>query len=43
MSELCVGDPAPDLALRDAAEREVRLSTLWARAPTLAVFLRHFG
>ncbi len=43
MSELAVGDLAPDLALLDAEERQVLLSSLWARAPLALIFLRHFG
>ncbi len=39
------GSAAPDLALRDAAGAEVRLSDLWGAAPTALalVFVRHFG
>lgn len=43
MPSLLVGDPAPDLRLRDPQEREIRLSALWAEAPLVAIFLRHFG
>jgi hypothetical protein len=43
MSALAVGDLAPDLALLDAGERAVALSSLWKRAPLALIFLRHFG
>jgi len=43
MSELHVGDPAPDLVLLDGDEREVSLSSLWKRAPLVVIHLRHFG
>ena len=43
MTDLAVGDPAPDLVLLDAAEREVRLSALWRERPLALIFLRHFG
>ena len=34
---------APDLILHDIHEKEVRLSTLWAKGPLLLAFTRHFG
>jgi hypothetical protein len=43
MSDLAVGMVAPDLALLDAEERTLALSTLWKRAPLALIFLRHFG
>jgi peroxiredoxin len=43
MSELAVGDLAPDLSLLDGEERPVALSSLWKRQPLALVFLRHFG
>ena len=43
MSELAVGMAAPDLALLDAEERTVALSSLWRQAPLALIFLRHFG
>jgi len=43
MTELAVGDAAPDLILLDAEERPVALSSLWQRAPLALIFLRHFG
>jgi peroxiredoxin len=43
MTPLLVGEPAPDLRLRDPQEDEVRLSALWAEAPLVVIFLRHFG
>ncbi len=43
MSEFAVGAVAPDLALLDAEERTVALSTLWKQGPLALIFLRHFG
>lgn len=43
MPPLLVGDPAPDLRLRDPQERRVHLSAFWVEAPLVAIFLRHFG
>jgi len=43
MSELRVGDPAPDLSLLDAEERSVALSSFWKQAPLVLIHLRHFG
>jgi peroxiredoxin len=43
MSDLAVGDAAPDLELLDAEERTVALSSLWKRGPLALIFLRHFG
>jgi hypothetical protein len=43
MPDLALGAAAPDLALLDAAERPVRLATLWEQAPLVVIFLRHFG
>jgi len=43
MSELRLGDAAPDLALLDAEERRVALSSLWKRGPLALIVLRHFG
>jgi hypothetical protein len=43
MTDLAVGEPAPDLVLLDAEEREVRLSALWRERPLALIFLRHFG
>ena len=39
------GSAAPDLALHDPADAEVRLSDLWGAAPRAQalVFVRHFG
>jgi peroxiredoxin len=37
------GEHAPDAALKDAAGAEVCLSDFWRAAPTVFVFLRHFG
>jgi hypothetical protein len=42
-ARLAVGSAAPDAVLLGPGEREVRLSTLWKRGPTVLVFLRHFG
>lgn len=38
-----VGDPAPDLELRDDAGRPARLAALWQAQPLLLFFARHFG
>lgn len=38
-----VSDSAPDLALLDADEREVPLSTTWGDGPALLLFWRHWG
>lgn len=43
MSDLSVGDAAPDLVLLDAEERPVSLSTLSKQGPLALIFLRHFG
>ena len=43
MSELAVGDAAPDLVLLDAEERPVSLSALSKQGPLALIFLRHFG
>ena len=43
MKRVEVGRRAPDALLQGAGDREVRLSELWKRAPTVLVFLRHFG
>ncbi|MEE9606364.1 MAG: hypothetical protein V3U03_01390 [Myxococcota bacterium] len=43
MDALEVGSPVPDLTLSGEGGREIRLSELWRRAPTVLVFLRHFG
>lgn len=43
MSDLAVGDAAPDLVLLDGAEHEVSLSSLWQQRPLALIFLRHFG
>jgi hypothetical protein len=40
---LRVGGLLPDLVLQDAADRELRLSSLHTEAPLAAIFLRHFG
>ena len=37
------GDLAPDATLPDHEGRSVRLSSTWAREPTLVLFWRHFG
>jgi peroxiredoxin len=38
-----VGDPAPDVVLRDATGGEITLSSFWRDRPVVAVFLRHWG
>jgi peroxiredoxin len=43
MTLLELGRPAPDATLLADGDREVRLSDFWRRAPTVFVFLRHFG
>ena len=43
MDRVAVGHRAPDTLLQGAGDREVRLSELWAQAPTVFFFLRHFG
>jgi hypothetical protein len=43
MSDLALGDAAPDLVLLDGAEREVSLASLWQQRPLTLIFLRHFG
>ena len=40
---LSIGDPAPDAVLLGEGDAAQHLSTLWKRAPTVLVFLRHFG
>ena len=40
---LVLGDPAPVFRVRDASEQEVDAASLWAGAPAVLVFLRHFG
>jgi hypothetical protein len=32
-----------DISLPDTDEREVLLGSLWANAPAVIVFLRHYG
>ena len=43
VTDLEVGEPAPDMAVLGEGDREVRLSELWREGPTVLVFLRHFG
>jgi peroxiredoxin len=43
MSTLAIGDPAPDAAFADPSGDSLRLSTFWRAAPTVLIFLRHFG
>lgn len=38
-----VGEPAPDLELRDTAGTGRRLGEFWADGPALLLFWRHFG
>lgn len=38
-----VGDPAPDLEIRDSAGTPRRLREFWADGPALLLFWRHFG
>jgi hypothetical protein len=37
------GDPAPDVAVLDAAGQPYQLSAAWRAGPVLLTFLRHFG
>lgn len=43
MDTVAVGQRAPDALLQGDGDREVRLSELWKQAPTVLIFLRHFG
>jgi peroxiredoxin len=38
-----VGDPAPDLEIRDSTGTRRQLHELWADGPALLLFWRHFG
>lgn len=38
-----VGDPAPDIALKDSMGLDVKLSDFWKEKPLLILFWRHFG
>ena len=38
-----IGRAAPDATFLAADGHERRLSELWSQAPTVLVFLRHFG
>jgi len=38
-----IGRPAPDAAFAHIDASLVRLSTFWRTAPTIFLFLRHFG
>jgi hypothetical protein len=40
---LAPGHPAPRFRVRDEREQEVEAASLWAGAPAVLVFLRHFG
>ncbi|MGD2157914.1 MAG: peroxiredoxin-like family protein, partial [Anaerolineales bacterium] len=40
---LQVGDPAPNVKLRDFSNQVVELKYLWEKGPALLVFLRHYG
>jgi hypothetical protein len=42
-TRLAPGDFAPDIAVMDAHDQPVLLSSLWGDGPTLLTFLRHFG
>ena len=41
--QLQFNDPAPDLWVRTAEGKQIRLSSLWAERPLVLVFTRHFG
>ncbi len=38
-----VGQPAPDVTLRDEDGQEIALSAYWRERPTFFVWVRHFG
>jgi peroxiredoxin len=38
-----VGQPAPDVTLRNQDDAPVTLSSFWTQRPTALVFVRHFG
>jgi peroxiredoxin len=38
-----LGDPAPDLELKDTSGKVVRLSDYWKDKPVLLIYWRHFG
>ncbi len=40
---ICVGEPAPDAVFARADGSMMQLSDLWRAAPTVLLFLRHFG
>jgi peroxiredoxin len=40
---LALGDPAPDMTLRNEDGEETTLSAYWRAGPTALVFIRHFG
>ena len=40
---IAVGSAAPNQVLRDHADREVALASLWQQQAVVLVFLRHFG
>jgi peroxiredoxin len=40
---LQVGDPAPNVQLRDFSNQVVELKNLWESGPALLIFLRHYG
>jgi len=43
MPRLVIGQPAPDIALRNSDSATVSLSDAWQDTPVLLSFLRHFG
>jgi hypothetical protein len=43
ISELKIGDPAPDAVVFDGNGQTIHLREMWAGKPTLLCFLRYFG
>jgi len=43
MSELQIGDHAPDAIVTTLDGQQVSLASYWQTQPVLLVFLRHFG
>ena len=43
MTQLTIGNPAPDFTIPDHSDRPVRLADCWSERPLVLLFLRHFG
>jgi hypothetical protein len=43
MAEQSLNSQLADLVLPDCDGNEIRLGSLWAKQPTVLVFLRHYG